>query len=146
MALQQIATNREEAEIYQGAALCKQKSMELLGELRLPKGLMPLDNLVEVGYNRTTGFIWLKQQKSLEYRFKAIGKTVLYEPEMTAFVEDRRMRRLTGVKSKELLIWVSISDICVDKSNPSKITFANSTGLSRCFPVAAFEAEGEGRN
>ncbi|KAK6268481.1 hypothetical protein QUC31_012641 [Theobroma cacao] len=120
--------------------------MELLGEFHLPKGLMPLDNLVEVGYNRTTGFVWLKQQKSLEYRFKAIGKTVSYEPEMTAFVEDRRMRRLTGVKSKELLIWVSVSDIFIDKSNPSKITFANSTGLSRSFPVAAFEAEGEGRN
>ena len=119
--------------------------MELIGECRPPKGLLPLNDILEVEYNRTTGFVWLKQQKSLEYRFKATGKTVSYETEVTAFVEDRRMRRLTDVKTKELLIWVTISDISVDDSNPSKITFANPTGLSRSFPVVAFEAEGEER-
>ncbi|XVF27331.1 hypothetical protein REPUB_Repub14bG0098100 [Reevesia pubescens] len=146
MALQlhQIATHRKEAEIYHGAAPCKQKSLELLGEYRLPKGLLPLNDVVEVGHNRTTGFVWLKQQKRLECKFKAIGKNVSYETEVTALVEDRRMRRLTGVKTKELLIWVAISDISVDDSN-SKITFANPTGLSRTFPVAAFESEKEVR-
>ena len=145
MALQQIATHLEGAEVYYGAAICKKKSLELLDECLLPKGLLPLTDLVEVGRNRTTGFVWLKQQKSLEYRFKAIGKTVSYESEVTAFVEDRRMRRLTGVKTKEMLIWVTVSDISVDHSNPSKISFANPTGLSRSFPVSAFEAEEEER-
>ncbi|XVE51606.1 hypothetical protein DITRI_Ditri02bG0055100 [Diplodiscus trichospermus] len=143
MALPQPSTHREEAEVYNGAALCKQKSQELLGECRLPKGLLPLNDIVEVGHNRTTGFVWLKQRKSLEYRFKAVGKNVSYDTEVTAFIEDRRLRRLTGVKAKELLIWVTISDIYVEESNPSKITFASSTGLSRSFPVAAFEAEEE---
>ncbi|OMO65671.1 hypothetical protein COLO4_31075 [Corchorus olitorius] len=144
MALQQIATHKEGAEIYQGEALCKQKVKEFLAEFRLPKGLIPVKSPVEVGLNRTTGFVWLKQQKKSEYRFKAIGKTVSHETELTAFVEDRRMRELTGVKSKELLIWMTVSDIFVSEHNPSKITFLNNlTGLSRTFPVAAFEVEEE---
>ena len=51
------------------------------------------------------------------------------------------MRRLTGVKTKELLFWVSISDIYVDEKDLEKISFANPTGISRTFPVSAFELE-----
>ncbi|OWM73071.1 uncharacterized protein LOC116202403 [Punica granatum] len=141
MSTQLIANNRDNAEVYTGAALCKEKSAELLSEINLPKGLLPLADLVEVGYNRATGFVWLKQSKRKEHRFRAIGRTVSYDTDVTAFVEDRRMRRLTGVKSKELLIWVSISDIFLEERDHSKITFANPTGLSRSFPASAFEAE-----
>ncbi|GLT59206.1 hypothetical protein SLA2020_320390 [Shorea laevis] len=141
MATQQIASHRENAEIYHGAALCKQKSIELLQEINLPKGLLPLNDLVEVGYNRTTGFVWLKQQRGIEHRFRAISRTVFYDSEVTAFVEERRMRKLTGVKSKELLIWVTISDIYIDERNPTKITFATPAGLGRSFPVSAFDEE-----
>ncbi|XP_059439600.1 uncharacterized protein LOC132172167 [Corylus avellana] len=144
MASQQISNHRDDAEIHHGEALCKQKSHELLGGISLPKGLLPLDEVVEVGYNHTTGFIWLKQKRKKEHRFRAIGRTVSYDTEVTGFVEERRMRRLTGVKSKELLIWVSISDIYVDDPGSGKITFANSTGISRTFPVSAFELESEG--
>lgn len=144
MACQQILNHRDDAEIYHGEALCKQKSHELLGGISLPKGLLPLEEVVEVGYNRTTGFIWLKQKRKKEHRFRAIGRTVSYDTEVTAFVEERRMRRLTGVKSKELFIWVSISDIYVDDPGSGKITFGNPTGISRSFPVSAFELEKEG--
>ncbi|GKC74230.1 putative zinc finger, CCHC-type containing protein [Tanacetum coccineum] len=44
-----------------------------------------------------------------------------------------------GVKSKELLIWVGISDIFVSDHNNGKITFGTSSGLSRTFPVSAFQ-------
>ena len=140
MASKQIATHREGAEIYHGAALCKQKMQELLDEFRLPKGLMPLNNLIEVGYNRTTRFIWLKQQKTFKYWFKALG-AASYGSEITAFLEDRRMRGLTGVKSKEMMIWITLSDISIDHTNPSKITFATPMGLSQSYPVAEIEDE-----
>lgn len=39
-----------------------------------------------------------------EIRFKAIGRTVLYETEVTGFVEDRRLRSVIAVKTKELLV------------------------------------------
>ncbi|KAL5577225.1 hypothetical protein UlMin_018924 [Ulmus minor] len=141
---QQIANHREDAEIYHGEALCKQKSHQLLEEMSLPRGLLPLDDLVEVGYNRTTGFVWLRQKKKKDHRFRSIGRTVSYDNEVTAFVEERRMRRLTGVKSKELLIWVTISDIYINDSDLTRITFANPTGISRSFPFSAFELQEEG--
>ncbi|XP_022714566.1 uncharacterized protein LOC111274210 [Durio zibethinus] len=138
MASKQIASRREGAEIYHGAALCKQKEHELLDHFHLPKGLMPLSNLLEVGFNRTTGFIWLKQNKTFKYWFKSLGASS-YGPEITAFIEDGRMRKLTGIKSKEVMIWITLSDIYVDDADPTKITFATPMGLSKSFPVTAFE-------
>ncbi|KAK0578577.1 hypothetical protein LWI29_012763 [Acer saccharum] len=141
MGTQLIANHREGAEIYNGESLCKQKSLDLLSEIELPKGLLPLNDLIEVGYNRTTGFVWLKQKNRTDHRFRAIGRNVSYDNEVTAFVENHRMRRLTGVKSKEILIWISISEIYVDDPNSGKITFGTPAGLSRTFPISAFELE-----
>ncbi|OUZ99896.1 Protein of unknown function DUF538 [Macleaya cordata] len=144
MASQAIENYRENAEIYSNdEALCKQKSFELLQEISLPKGLLPLDDLTEVGYNREAGFVWLRQKKKKEHYFKSIGKSVSYGAEVTAFVENRRMKKLTGVKSKELLIWVSLSEICIDDPASGKITFKTPSGLGRSFPVSAFEIEEE---
>ena len=141
-----IAGNREGAEVYTGEDLCKQKSRELLEEICLPKGLLPLDDLLEVGYNRSTGFVWLKQKKMKQHKFQRIGRNVSYDTEVTAFVEKHRMRKVTGVKSKELLIWITISDIYIDDPSSGKIAFGNSTtGISRSFPVSAFDLD-EGNN
>lgn len=140
---QLISAHKENAEIYHGSCLCKQKSIELLSLMNLPKALLPLTDLVELGYNPITGFVWLKQKQPYHHRFRGIGRTVSYDAEVTTFIEDGRMRRLTGVKSKELLIWVSISDIYVDENqdHAGTITFASSTGLARTFPVSTFEVD-----
>ncbi|CAL4952312.1 unnamed protein product [Urochloa decumbens] len=142
MGSQAIEAHRAGAEVYTGAALCAEKSTELLAEVHLPLGLLPLADMEEVGYNRSTGFVWLRQKKALTHTFKQIGRQVSYAAEVTAFVEDRRMKRMTGVKTKELLIWVTLCDMFVDKDDPSKITFKTPTGLGRTYPVAAFEKEG----
>ncbi|MCD7473377.1 hypothetical protein HAX54_015209 [Datura stramonium] len=39
-------------------------------------------------------------KKAKEHKFKKIGKLVWYDTEVTAIVENRRMTKLTGVKSK----------------------------------------------
>ncbi|XP_028764887.1 uncharacterized protein LOC114722934 [Neltuma alba] len=143
MATRLIATHRDNAEIYHGEDLCKHKSRELLDEICLPKGLLPLDDIIEVGHNRSTGFVWLKQKQRKEHRFEAIRRTVSYECEVTAFVEKHRMRKVTGVKSKELFFWVTISDIFIDDPDSAKITFANTSGISRSFPVSAFQLQEE---
>ncbi|KAJ0962990.1 hypothetical protein J5N97_028112 [Dioscorea zingiberensis] len=142
MASELIENNREGAEVYHGTEICKTKCAELLEELHLPRGLLPLGNLVEVGRNKETGFVWLRQPKSTTHVFKKIGKTVSYATEVTAFVEDRRMMRMTGVKSKELLMWFSISDMIVADPEGKKIIFKTSSGLGRAFPFSAFEEEG----
>ncbi|XP_073058537.1 uncharacterized protein [Primulina eburnea] len=143
MSSQVISSHRENAEVYTGEAICKQKSKELLEKIHLPRGLLPLDEIVEIGYNESSGFIWLKQKKSKTHYFKGISRNVWYDTEVTAFVEDRRMKRLIGVQSKELLIWVTICDISIQDPNSGKITFGTPAGLSRAFPVSAFEEEEE---
>lgn len=143
MASQDIENYRENAEIYHGDAICKQKSKELLEALSLPKGLLPLEDFVEVGYNRQAGFVWLRQKKARQHVFRKIGRTVSYATEVTAFVENRRMKKMTGVKSKELLLWITLSDMFIDDPDSAKITFKTPTGLGRTFPVSAFELEDE---
>nr|GEW55806.1 hypothetical protein [Tanacetum cinerariifolium] len=86
-----------------------------------------------------TGFVWVRRKKKSQHFFSEIGRKVSYDVEVTVFVEDGRMRNMTGVKSKELLIWVGISDIFVGDHNNGKITFATSSGLSRTFLVSAFQ-------
>ncbi|EMS45585.1 hypothetical protein TRIUR3_23886 [Triticum urartu] len=108
-------------------------------------GRLPLADIEEVGYHRATGFVWLRQKKALTHTFKQIGRQVSYGTEVTAFVEDRKMKRMTGVKSKELLIWITLCDMYIDKDDPSKITFKTPTGLGRTFPVSAFEKEDGGK-
>nr|XP_016488060.1 PREDICTED: uncharacterized protein LOC107808089 [Nicotiana tabacum] len=139
MSSQVTENHRENAEVFTDPAICKQKSLELLEQNNMPKGLLPLDDLIEVGRNHQTGFVWLKQKKAKEHRFKKIGKLVWYDTEVTAFIEDRRMKKLTGVKSKEILIWVTISYIYIQDPEFQKITFATPTGISKAFPVSAFE-------
>ena len=140
---QLIEDHRSGAEVHSGHELCARKSREFMVELGLPDGLLPLPSLDEVGYNRSTGFVWLRQAAGLTHTFDTIGKQVWYDKEVTAFVEPGRMHGLTGVKSKELLIWVTLSDMFVEKDDPSKITFKTPTGLGRTFPVAAFAKEGD---
>ncbi|KAM3348074.1 hypothetical protein ACQJBY_021778 [Aegilops geniculata] len=142
---QAIEAQREGAEVYHGAALCAEKAVELLAETNMPLGLLPLADIQEVGYNRATGFVWLRQKKALTHTFKQIGRQVSYATEVTAYVEDRKMKRMTGVKSKELLIWITLCDMYIEKDDPSKITFKTPTGLGRTFPVSAFEKQDDGK-
>ena len=143
MAQTTIDAHREGAEVYTGDALCRQKSVELLQLFNLPGGLLPLEDVEEVGFNRNSGFVWLRQKKARNHTFRKIGRLVSYASEVTAIVEDRRMRRLTGVKSKELLIWITLSEFYVDPKDPSRITFKTPAGLFRSFPTSAFELEGD---
>lgn len=140
-----MALVREEikanAEVYHGDEICQEKSKLLLTEVGLPNGLLPLQDIEECGYVRETGFVWLKQKKKTIHKFEKIGKLVSYEPEITAYVEQNKIKKLTGVKTKELLLWITLSDIYVDDPPTGKITFKTPAGLFRSFPVSAFVLE-----
>ena len=143
MSSQLVANHTDDVEVYHGDEICRQKSRQLLREISLPEGLLPLENFVEVGYNRTTGFAWLKQKNKKEHKFRLISRNVMYDTEVTAFVEERRLKRLTGVKAKELMVWLSISDIYIDNPSSGKITFSGPVGITRSFPTLAFDLEEE---
>ncbi|KAL5783758.1 hypothetical protein ACOSP7_008787 [Xanthoceras sorbifolium] len=132
---------KSKAEMYRGDEICQEKSKELLKEIGLPNGLLPLHDIEECGYVRETGYVWLKQKKSITHKFEKIGRQVTYAPEVTAVVENHKIKKLTGVKTKELLVWVSLCDIYLNEPPTGKITFKTPTGLSRTFPVSAFEVE-----
>ncbi|KAH0745225.1 hypothetical protein KY290_006980 [Solanum tuberosum] len=135
--------HRENAEVYTDPLICMKKSLELLEEINLPRGILPLEDVVEVGRNHETGFVWLKQKKETDRCFKKIKKTVTYAAEVTSFVENRRLKNITGVKTKELAFWVNVSDISINDPQSKKITFAIPSDIKKSFPVSTFELEEE---
>ncbi|KAK1326050.1 hypothetical protein QJS10_CPA01g01628 [Acorus calamus] len=141
MASQTIDSHRANAEVIHGDLPCKKRIVELLEELCLPKGLFPLDDIEELGYDRSSGFMWLTHKKKKDHVFKKIKQTVSYATEVTAIVEKQRMKKMSGVKTREMLLWLTITDVYVEDPSSGKITFKTGTGLSESFPTSAFELE-----
>ncbi|MCL7039404.1 hypothetical protein MKW94_000063 [Papaver nudicaule] len=124
--VQLIEKHRENAETYSEDEICQAKCLQLLDEISLPNGLLQLVDITEVGYNRTSGFVWLRQKKKREHFYKDIGKPVTYD-KVTAFMEKHRIKKLTGVKSKDFsIIWVTVCEIYIDDPSNGKITFNKS--------------------
>lgn len=132
---------RAKAEVYYGDEISQERSKHLLQEVGLPRGLLPLQDIIECGYVEETGFVWLIQKKKIEHCFDKIGKKVSYAPEITAHVEKLKIKNLTGVKVKELLLWISLSEIYVNDPSDGKIVFKIPAGLSKSFPTSAFELD-----
>lgn len=143
MASQNIEKYRENSEIHKGHDICKQKIIEFLAELGFPTGIMRLKDIIEFGYNRQSGFMWILQKEKTEHRFKKIGNLVSYDTEITATVEQHKMGKITGIKSKEFLIWVTAAEMYISDPTSGKINFKTYTGLGRTFPVSGFLLEDE---
>ncbi|XP_050367543.1 uncharacterized protein LOC126785907 [Argentina anserina] len=140
MASELIKSYRNEAEIYQGEAVCKQKFNELWEEFCLPKGVLRSD-IEEMGHHRPSGFVWLKQKKKKEHKFKSIDKTIVYGPELTMFVEKGKIKKLTGCDNKEMCFRISVSEICFKDPALEKLSFKTSTGLSGTYLASEFQDE-----
>ncbi|KAL6841885.1 hypothetical protein ACP4OV_028397 [Aristida adscensionis] len=140
MASQTVESHRAGADVVgRDAAACKKAAVELLGEIGLPRGLFPLDDMQELGYNRDAGFMWIIQgKKKTEHTFMKIKQTVSYAGEVTAFVEKGKLKKIAGVKTKELMLWLSVVEVYVDEAAPGKVTFKTGTGLSDSFDASAF--------
>uniref|UniRef100_A0ACD5TIT0 Uncharacterized protein n=1 Tax=Avena sativa TaxID=4498 RepID=A0ACD5TIT0_AVESA len=133
---------REGAEIITGAEACYEHSKEMLKGLGFPGGVMPLRGLDECGLVRETGYVWMRQGKSYEHYFRATGTRVRYDAEVTAYVEEGRMKRMTGVRSKQMLMWVPIVEMSLVDGG-ERVYFKSSVGIGRSFPAAAFSDEDE---
>ncbi|KAG8048975.1 hypothetical protein GUJ93_ZPchr0009g1998 [Zizania palustris] len=132
---------RAKAEVYVGDAAGKEKTRLLLEETGLPSGLLPLQDIIECGYVEETGFVWLKQKKKVDHYFAKAGRHVSYATEVSAIADKGRLKKITGVKAKELLIWVTLHEICLDDPPTGKLVCKAIGGLSRSFPAEAFVAE-----
>ncbi|ONK81129.1 uncharacterized protein A4U43_C01F25610 [Asparagus officinalis] len=115
-------------------------AVSLLDEFNLPLGLLPLENVVEVGSVRATGYFWIVQKKKVEHNFKIAGKLVSYDTDINGYVEKGRIKKLKGVKAKELIMWPPVNEINVDDPPTRKIHFKSLAGITKTFPVEAFAA------
>ncbi|KAL9248233.1 hypothetical protein vseg_021578 [Gypsophila vaccaria] len=126
-------------ELYRGNDVCMAQARRLFKEVGFPNGLLPLRDVEECGYVEDTGFVWLKQKKEIDHKFEKINKMVRYATEVTAYVEPGKIKKLTGVKAKEIIIWVTINEITVETPDTNKIVFKNNaTGVKKVFPTDAF--------
>ncbi|KAI8000226.1 hypothetical protein LOK49_LG09G02079 [Camellia lanceoleosa] len=116
-------------------------AISLLEEFELPSGLLPLADVIEVGFVRSTGYMWIMQKKKVEHNFKMIGKFVSYDTGITGYVEKKRIKKLKGVKAKELMLWPPVSEIMVNEPPNGKIQFKSLAGITKTFPVEAFAAD-----
>jgi len=115
------------------------KSKEFLEEIGMPNGLLPLHDIIECGYERESGYVWLKQKQTINHKFEKIDREVIYETEVTAYVEENKIKKLEGVKAKELLVWVPVNEI-IHEPEKSEITFKSYLGITKTFPADAFIA------
>ncbi|KAJ6999999.1 hypothetical protein D5086_008178 [Populus alba] len=95
----------------------------LLEEFGLPLGLLPLAD-----------------KKKVEHNFKMISKLVSYDTEITGYVSTKNIKKLKGVKAKELMLWPPVSQIIVDDPPTGKVHFKSLAGITKTFPVEAFDA------
>ena len=112
----------------------------LLQEFELPLGVLPLADVIEVGYVKNIGYMWIVQKKKVEHEFKKISKLVSYDSEITGYVEKKRIKKLEGVKAKEFMLWPPVSEITVDDPPTGKINFKSLAGITKNFLVEAFVA------
>ncbi|KAK0588102.1 hypothetical protein LWI29_034395 [Acer saccharum] len=134
---------RAGAEIVHGSEECYRHSVELLEELGFPKGVLPLKDLEECGRVRETGFVWMKQKAPYEHFFEATNTRVSYAVEVTAYVEKLKMKKMTGVKSKQVFLWVPITEMSMDDPASKKIHFKTPMGIGKSFPITAFMTDEE---
>ncbi|CAN1810426.1 hypothetical protein LINPERHAP1_LOCUS25903 [Linum perenne] len=116
-------------------------AVSLLEEFELPHGLLPLEDVIEVGFVRNTGYVWIVQKKKVEHVFKMISKNVSYDKEITGFISKKNIKKLKGVKAKELMLWPPVSEIIVgEAASTGKVHFKSLAGITKTFPVEAFAA------
>jgi len=130
---------KEGAIVTKGHEEGLEMAISLLQKFELPQGLLPLANVVEVGFVESTGYMWIVQQKKVEHQFKMISKLVSYDTEVKGYVEKGTIKKLKGVKAKELMLWPPVSEITAD-SPAGKVHFKSLAGITKSFPVEAFAA------
>lgn len=141
-----VVNERAGAVIVHGSENCYRHSIELLQELGFPKGVLPLQDLVECGRVHETGFVWMKQKAPIEHFFEGTKTLVSYAVEVTAYVEKFKMKKMSGIKSKQVFLWVPVTEMSIDGTKGKKILFKTPMGIGKSFPVTAFMSLDEKEN
>ncbi|XP_042008888.1 uncharacterized protein LOC121757400 [Salvia splendens] len=133
-----IAIHSKVAEIHRGP-ICREKLNGMLDEFSIPRCLyLGIEQIQEFGFNRTTGFYWIKQEKKTERKVDKVG-TTYFDTQLTAFIAPRRVSKITGVKGKEIFLSLAVAEILVGVPESDKVKFVSTTGIYRVHSIATFE-------
>ena len=137
---------KAKAEVYYDDEICQQCTRLLLKEAGLPNGQLPLKDIMECGYVEEPGYGWLKQKKQLgSKRSRRRTKGT----EITAFAGKGRIKKVKGIKTRELMVWLPVEEISLDEPATGKLICKSIAGFSKIFPASAFhipEKENEKAN
>ncbi|KAM3271134.1 hypothetical protein P3S67_029337 [Capsicum chacoense] len=134
---------RAGAEISYGAEECYRRIVKLLLDSGFPKGLLPLKELEEFGYVCKTGFAWMKQKAPYEHYFTETKTLVSYGTEVTAYVEKGKMKKISGIKGKQLFLWVPTVEMSIEDRDRKKIYFKGPVGIGKSYPITIFMTDEE---
>ncbi|KAF5788263.1 hypothetical protein HanRHA438_Chr10g0474441 [Helianthus annuus] len=70
----------------------------------LPNGLLTLEDIEEFGYVKNTGFVWLRQKKPNKTKNEKAGTVSSQATKVTTYVEKFKIKKLTGVKARDLMM------------------------------------------
>ncbi|CAL1393442.1 unnamed protein product [Linum trigynum] len=135
-----MADPKQGATVAKGHEEAMKMAVSLLKEFGLPEGMLPLEEMVEAGYVKETGYFWIVQKKGTKHLFKMISKQVSYDAEISGYIEKNKAKKMKGVKAKELMLWPPVNEIVVDDPPTGKVHFKSLGGITKTFPVQAFAA------
>ncbi|GLT67210.1 hypothetical protein SLA2020_395350 [Shorea laevis] len=133
---------RAKAEVYYGDERCREKFTLLLAQMGLPDSRLTVEDIEECRYVKDTGFVWLRHKKRREY-YEFEDTVIYYNAVITAYFQPNKIKNLTGDKARVFLIWINLTEICVEEEDDSQsgfITFKTVVDLSRSFPLSLFGA------
>lgn len=137
---QEVAAEKQGARVWTGHEDCLKQAVSLLEEYGLPTGLLPLVDVMEIGFVKETGYMWITQKQEVQHEFKLASKLVSYDAQITGYIDKYRIKNLKGVKAKELLLWPPVGEITVDDPPTGKVQFKSFAGITKTFAVEAFAA------
>jgi hypothetical protein len=137
---------RERAIVTVGQEECSKKMRELYEHMGLPKGLLPLQDIVEGGWCEETGFTWVVTARPQRHHFERADKLCAYDQVVTSTVSKGRVSHIRGVRARELGLWVPVNEIFVAAADsklpdrgPKKLVFKSIMGFSRSMPFELYD-------
>nr|PNR60090.1 hypothetical protein PHYPA_002883 [Physcomitrium patens] len=115
----------------------------LIEKFSLPKGIFPLLNVEEFGFDPQVNTWWLKLKKKCEHEFNNAKQIVVYMQNISGKIQKGKIFDLKGLKlksnvHKELFLPVSAKGIFIDDPPTEKIHFENAHGNVESFSIEAF--------
>ncbi|XP_049382968.1 uncharacterized protein LOC125847380 [Solanum stenotomum] len=114
--------------------------ISLLEEFKLPLGIFPVVDVIEVGFVKNTGYMWIQQAKKVEHKFKMLPKPASYDTEISGYIDKNRIKKLKGLKVNTPIVSHPVNEIIVDDPPTGNIQFKGFAGISRTIPLEYFVA------